>query len=125
MGDHLEIFADPLCEVVQAGVGEFRHHAASHPPSTTSVVPVVKAAPSLARYRAASAISDGLPKRSNACRRREASRTFPGSAWRAKLLASKGVSMAPGAMALTRMRSGAKSSAIVRVRLRIAPLAAI
>src|SRR6202011_5007659 len=94
-------------------------HAASQPPSTTMTVPVVKEDASLARWSAASATSSALPNRLMACRLRDASHTGSGSAWRAKLRCSIGVSMAPGAIALTRIPSVAKSSAIVRVRLMI------
>src|SRR6185436_14064378 len=99
-------------------------HAASQPPSTTITVPVVKEDASLARWSAASATSSALPNRRMAWRLRDASRTGSGSALRAKLRRSIGVSMAPGAIALTRIPSVAKSSAIVRVKLMMAPFAA-
>src|SRR6266436_10211740 len=89
-------------------------HAASQPPSTTMTVPVMNDDASLARCSAVSATSSALPNRFMAWRWRDASRTGSGSACRAKLRRSIGVSMAPGAMALTRMPSAAKSTAIVR-----------
>jgi hypothetical protein len=87
----------------------------SAPPSTTIVWPVIHDARSLARNRAALAMSAGSPSRRSGIRAAIASSAGSHSA-RAKSVLTR-----PGAMALTRTW-GARSAASVRVRWRRAAL---
>ncbi len=87
----------------------------SRPPSTSSVVPVMKRASADARKHTAAATSSGLPM---------APLTFSTPLFTLGLFQSMGVSMAPGATQLTRNFFGAISSANPRVNASMPPFEA-
>src|ERR1700736_4825775 len=87
----------------------------SRPPSTTSVAPVTNEARSEARNATASATSRGAAIRPSGCMPRTVLMSASGWGSSPTTERSMGVSTLPGATALTRTPSPAKSSAMLRV----------
>src|ERR671921_614515 len=85
------------------------------PPSSTMISPVRKLELSLARCTARSPTSVGRPTRPRGCRRFRASRPAAGSGWDSRYVSLSSEAIHPGAMALHRMLSAPRSTAMARV----------
>src|SRR5919204_317119 len=119
--------ADEPVELERVGpleVGPADDHSAVKPPSTGSATPVTNDAASEARKTATEATSSGRHNRPSGCDTSCSRRAAAGSGIESMKPRSIGVSTEPGQIALTRIPSGAQSSASARASWTAAPFVA-